>query len=63
MSGAETSVAPLLTEVLTLSDAALVAFADFIRLNHPSFTRDPAMIRRVFTAYVISDSLDAEVSR
>jgi hypothetical protein len=47
--------APLLTQVLTLSDEALVAFVDFIRLNSPTFTRDPAIIRRVFTAYVMSD--------
>lgn len=47
---------PLLTEVLTLSDEALVAFVDFIRLNSPTHTRDPAIIRRVFTAYVISDT-------
>lgn len=47
--------APLLTEVLTLSDEALVAFVDFIRLNDPASTRDPAIIRRVFTAYVMSD--------
>lgn len=46
---------PLLTEVLTLSDAALIAFVDFIRLNSVEFTRDPAMVRRVFTAYVVSD--------
>ncbi len=46
---------PLLTEVLTLSDQALVAFVDFIRLNSPTFTRDPLIIRRVFAAYVMSD--------
>lgn len=50
---------PLLTEVLTLSDEALVAFVDFIRVNNPTFTRDPAIIRRVFTAYVMSDTADS----
>jgi len=50
------SGAPLLTEVLTLSDEALVAFVDFIRKNDPKFTRDPAMIRRVFAAYWTSDT-------
>lgn len=34
-----------------LSDEALVAFVDFARLNHPQFTRDPAIIRRVLMAY------------
>lgn len=51
----EHSAAPLLTEVLTLSDAALVAFVDFVRVNDPKFTRDPAIIRRVFAAYVAAD--------
>ena len=50
---------PLLSEVLTLSDAALVAFVDFIRLNSPEFTRDPLIIRRVFTAYVMADTSPA----
>lgn len=47
--------APLLTEVLTLSDEALIAFVDFIRLNDPASTRNPGIIRRVFTAYVTTD--------
>lgn len=48
-------VRPLLSEVLTLSDEALVAFVDFVRVNNPKFTRDPVIIRRVFTAYLMSD--------
>lgn len=55
--------APLLTEVLTLSDSALVAFVDFIRLNNSALTRDPAIIRRVFTAYVVCDIEPAEATR
>lgn len=42
-------------EVLNLSDPALIAFVDFIRINETKFTRDPAMIRRVFAAYASSD--------
>lgn len=45
----------VLTEVLTLSDPALIAFVDFVRLNNPALTRDPRIIRRVFAAYCLSD--------
>lgn len=44
-----------MTESLELSDEALLAFVDFLRLNN---IRDPAMIRRVFAAYVRGDHKD-----
>lgn len=47
---------PLLTEVLTLSDEALIAFVDCIRLNAPRLTRDPNIVRRIFAAYFASDT-------
>jgi hypothetical protein len=38
-----------------LSDETLLAFIDWVRLNDPRFSRDPAVVRRVFTAYAVSD--------
>jgi hypothetical protein len=38
-----------------ISDAALTAFIDWVRFNDARFTRDPAMVRRVFTAYADTD--------